>query len=99
MIGGGGALAHMAEAAKKNREMVAEKKARFKDRSKQRLSYKNATPNPKVEQLSEEQLVEILIGIQNDAARERKMNNIRFSITIAIIIIMFALTLLFFNKF
>ncbi len=99
MFGGAGAMAHMAEASKKNREKVAEKIARYKKNSKQYSSYKQSVSNPKVEQPSKEQLVDILADIRNNAVRERKMNNIRFFITIAAIVILFALVLLLFNKF
>ena len=96
MMGGAGALAHLAEAAKKNREKVAEKKAQFKKRSKQRLSYKQSVSSPKVEQPPKEQVVKIIADIQKNASREQKKGTIRSFIVIALIIMLFSLVLLFF---
>ena len=96
-MGGAGAMAHMAEAAKKNRERVAEKKAQFKKRSKQRLSFKQPVSRPKVEQPPKEQVAKIIADIQKVAGQERK-KEMRSFIVIALIIMLFYLVLLFFNK-
>ena len=97
-MGGAGAMAHMAEAAKKNREKVAEKKAQFKKRSKQRLSFKQPVSRPKVEQPPKEQMAKIIADIQKVAGQERKKETMRSFIVITLIIMLFSLVLLFFNK-